>query len=44
MEIGISNKTIIPFFFAESTNNDIKKTSLVFFFPTLQIGLSVSII
>ena len=43
MEGGFSNKTIV-YFFSESTNDDIKKTSLVFFLLTSQIDLSISII
>ena len=34
MDGGISNKTVVRFF-AKSANDDIKKTSLVFFLPTL---------
>ena len=34
MEGGILNKTI-AYFFAESADDDITKTSLVFFLPTL---------
>ena len=34
MEGGISDKTIVRFF-DETANEDLKKTSLVFFFPTL---------
>ena len=42
MDGGNSNKTIVRFF-AESATNDVKKTSLVFFLPTSEIDLSVSI-
>ena len=42
MDGGNSNKTTVRFF-VESATNDVKKASLVFFLPTSEIDLSVSI-